>query len=52
MEVVLKQCEEWTDNTSETSNSLIGERKPYSISSNSDFLQQVAEPATKYERDK
>ena len=51
-EVVLKQCEEWTDNTSETSNSLIGERKPYSISSNSDFLQQVAEPATKYERDK
>ena len=52
MEVVLKQCEEWTDNTSETSNGLIGERKPYFISSNSDFLQQVAEPATKYERDK
>jgi type I restriction enzyme R subunit len=47
MEIVLRQCEEWTDNTSEMNiyNTRI---KSYEISSDNKELRQVAEPPVMY----
>lgn len=52
MEIVLKQCEEWTDNASEINNSIIYEDTPhYAITDENKHLQRVAEPPTKYKNE-
>jgi type I restriction enzyme R subunit len=49
MEVVLKQCKEWTDNTSDN---LIYEDTPlYTLVNDNKHLQQVAESPAEYRRD-
>ena len=47
MEIVLKQCEEWTDNTLDTDKSRT-EGKPYEISTVNGELKRVAEPPIEY----
>jgi Type I site-specific restriction-modification system, R (restriction) subunit and related helicases len=49
MEIVLKQCEEWTDNISD-SDKLRTEAKPYEVSAVDRELRQVAEPPVEYEK--
>lgn len=52
MEIVLKQCEEWTDNASEINNSIIYEDTPhYAITDKNKYLQRVAEPPIKYKNE-
>jgi type I restriction enzyme R subunit len=48
MEVVLKQCEEWTDNPSERIDSVYENAPRYAILSDNEYLQQVAEPQAEY----
>lgn len=51
MEVVLRQCEEWTDNTSELDYSVL---EPYSkvhkMGPDNEYQKQVAEPSVKYNK--
>jgi type I restriction enzyme R subunit len=49
MDIVLKQCEEWSDNPLELSDS-IGNGKHYTISDDNGYLQYAAEPKVEYRR--
>ena len=51
MEIVLKQCEEWSDNPLELNYS-IDKVKPYTISLENEYLQHAAEPVVKYGKNK
>jgi type I restriction enzyme R subunit len=47
MEIVLRQCEEWSDNPLELNHS-ISESKRYVIPYENEYLQRAAEPVTRY----
>ena len=51
MEIVLRQCEEWSDNPLELNYS-INKVKPYVIPLENEYLQRVAEPVVKYGKNK
>jgi type I restriction enzyme R subunit len=51
MEIVLRQCEEWSDNALELNHS-INESKRYVIPYENRYLQHVAEPETQYGKNK
>jgi type I restriction enzyme R subunit len=52
MEIVLKQCEEWSDNAFELNDSVNKGNKHYVIPDENEYLQMVAEPMVKYGKDK
>ncbi|MDH6312674.1 type I restriction enzyme R subunit [Parabacteroides sp. PFB2-10] len=52
MAVLLKQCEEWSDNPSDSTDLSDSRHKLYKTTLNDEFVQQAAEPIVKYGKDK